>query len=177
MSLARYLASLLNSSGQVPDAKLVALAASKLTGQVPDANAPSGSVIQVAQATSTGVTSTSGGTYIATTLAVSITPSSASSKILVFGQMFVVGSASQSQPNITLYRSGTELIGSYGLGNFYSNNGGYMESIAAFSLLDSPATTASRTYTIYGRNPSSTGSAYFGDGARVSVITAMEIAA
>lgn len=138
---------------------------------------PSGTIVQVVQATSTGVTSTSGNIFIATSLAVSITPSSASNKILVFGQMFVVGSVSQSQPNITLYRSGTELIGSYGLGNFYANNGGYLEAIAAFSLLDSPATTASRTYTIYGRNPSGTGTAYFGDSARVSVITAMEVVA
>lgn len=136
---------------------------------------PAGSVIQTVQATATGATSTTGGYYIATNLAVSITPSSSSSKILVFGQIFVVGSQSQSQPDITLYRSGTELVGSYGLGNFYSNNGGYLEAIAAFSLLDSPATTSSRTYTVYGRNPSSTGTAYFGDGARTSVITAMEI--
>jgi len=172
------MAIILNGSGSITGLTDGAgIAAAALSGQVPDANAPSGSVIQVVQATATGSTSTSGGTYIATNLAVSITPSSASSKILVFGQMFVVGNASISQPNITLYRSGTELIGSYGLGNFYSVSGGYMESIAAFSFLDSPATTASRTYTIYGRNPSGSGIAYFGDNNRVSVITAMEIAA
>lgn len=138
---------------------------------------PTGSVIQVVQATATGATSTSGSTYVATNLAVSITPSSASSKILVFGQMFVNGSQSQSQPNITLYRSGTELVGNYGLGNFYSNNGGYLEAVCAFSLLDSPATTSSRTYTVYGRNPSGTGTATFGDNSRTSVITVMEIVA
>jgi hypothetical protein len=147
------------------------------TAGVPASAMPAGSVIQVVSATATGATSTTGNTYVATNLAVSITPSSASSKILVFGQMFLQGTANTTQPNITLYRSGTELIGSYGLGNFYGTNSGYFEAIAAFSLLDSPATTASRTYTIYGRNPSNAGTANFGDNARVSVITALEIAA
>lgn len=172
MSLARYLSklgALLNSDGKVPSGALASGAAR--------ANFGAGAVLQVVQATTTGATSTSSNAYIATTLAVSITPSSASSKILVFGQMFIYGSTNTTQPNITLYRSGTELIGSYGLGNFYSTTGGYIEAIAAFSLLDSPATTASRTYTLYGRNPSVVGTATFGDNGRTSVITAMEIAA
>jgi hypothetical protein len=52
MSLARNLARLFpNASGLLPNANIEAMAANKLTGQVPDANAPSGSVIQVAEAT------------------------------------------------------------------------------------------------------------------------------
>jgi hypothetical protein len=54
MSLARNLARLFpNASGLLPNANIEAMAASKLTGQVPDANAPSGSVIQVVQSIST----------------------------------------------------------------------------------------------------------------------------
>lgn len=84
MSLARYLANLLNSSGQVPDAKLVALTASKLSGQVPDANAPSGSVIQVVSSTITGMQDISSISYVDVSgMSVSITPSSTSSKILI----------------------------------------------------------------------------------------------
>jgi hypothetical protein len=48
MGIARNLARLVpNGSGLLPNANIEAVAASKLTGQVPDANAPSGSVIQV----------------------------------------------------------------------------------------------------------------------------------
>lgn len=82
MSLARYLASLLNSSGQVPDAKLVALTASKLSGQVPDANAPSGSVIQVVQASAGSASYTNYASY-ATFISGSITTTVANSRILV----------------------------------------------------------------------------------------------
>ena len=142
---------------------------------VQSAAMPTGSVIQTVQATTNSATSTSGATFVATNLAVSITPSSSSSKILVFGQIFVVGSVSQSQPTITLYRGASNLLGNYGFGDFYSNSGGYSESISAFSLIDSPSTTSSTTYTIYGRNPSGSGTAYFGDSSRFSVITAMEI--
>ena len=78
MSLARYLANLLNSSGQVdlttkvvnqlPNANIAAMAASKLTGQVPDANAPSGSVIQVVQGTSSTIFTSTTSSYLATGL-------------------------------------------------------------------------------------------------------------
>ena len=177
MSLARYLASLLNSSGQVPDAKLVALTASKLSGQVPDANAPSGSVIQVVNATTLTATNTTASTFIATTLAATITPFSATSKILIFGQGFAYASVSQAQPQITLYRGGTDINGvNYGFGNIYSNNGGYNEGILAFSFLDSPNTTSATTYTIYLRN-NGVGLGNFGSTDRRSVITLMEIAA
>lgn len=82
MSLARYLANLLNSSGQVPDAKLVALTASKLSGQVPDANAPSGSVIQVVEASVGSASYTNYASY-ATFISGSITTTVANSRILV----------------------------------------------------------------------------------------------
>lgn len=86
-SPARFLANLLNSSGNVPDAKLVALTASKLTGQVPDANAPSGSVIQVVTATKTAkqlcTSATNTMTEQDTNFRVSITPASSASRFLV----------------------------------------------------------------------------------------------
>jgi hypothetical protein len=152
-------------------------AAAALSGQVPDANAPSGSVIQVINATTLGSTSTSGSTFIATTLTATITPFSASSKILIFGQAFAVASLSQSQPQITLYRGGNDVIGTnYGFGNLYSNGGGYNEGVLAFSFLDSPSSTSATTYTIYMRN-NGVGTGTIGTGDRLSVITLMEIAA
>jgi len=50
MGIARNIARLVpNGSGLLPNANIEAVAASKLTGQVPDANAPSGSIVQVLQ--------------------------------------------------------------------------------------------------------------------------------
>lgn len=168
MSLARYLANLLNSSGQVPDAKLVALTASKLTGQVPDANAPSGSVIQVVQSIKqTNVTINTTGqtaTMIDVGHSASITPSSASNKILVFltGETSTVYISGVSGENhltaIGLYRGSTNL-GGIGAPNSYLNGfhvqqncdtGGnnFGEEMNAFSIcyLDSPASTSAQTY-------------------------------
>ena len=201
MSLARYLANLLNSSGQVEAAKLAAtldlssktltypdnsvqsadiasLAASKLSGQVPDANAPSGSVIQVVQGTTSTSMTTSGASFVATNLSVSITPISTSSKILVFGQLFVANGVSTNQPTISLFRNGSNIIGpGYGFGDIYSSAGGYGEGVLPFSFLDTPSSISSLLYAIYGRNPSGSGNSTFNDPARLSVITAMEISA
>lgn len=138
---------------------------------------PAGSVLQVVNATTLGATTTSGSTFIATSLVATITPTSSSSKILVFGQGFATASQSQSQPQITLYRGATDVVGTnYGFGNIYSNNGGYGEGMLPFSFLDSPSTTSATTYTIYLRN-NGVGNAVFGAGDRRSVITLLEIAA
>lgn len=101
MSLARYLASLLNSSGQVVNAKIAdlaaakvtgtlsdsqiaAMAASKLTGRVPDANAPSGSVIQVVSSTFADTyTYSNTNVWSPNFMSASITPSRTDSKILI----------------------------------------------------------------------------------------------
>ena len=54
MGIARNIARLIpNGSGLLPNANIEAVAATKLTGILPDANAPSGSVIQVVEASRT----------------------------------------------------------------------------------------------------------------------------
>jgi hypothetical protein len=72
-------------------------------------------------------------------------------------------------------RNGSILVGAYGLGNLYTTAGGYTETVLPFSYVDSPGSTASLTYAIYGRNASTVNSVAFGDPARTSVITLMEI--
>ena len=54
-----------------------------LAGVLPDANAPSGSVLQVVQASYSTPTATTSGSFVDTGLTASITPSSSTSKILV----------------------------------------------------------------------------------------------
>ncbi len=141
-------------------------------------NKTAGSVLQVVNATSTSSVSSTSSTWVATGLTASITPTSATSKILVFGQGFIFTTASSTQLNITLYRNGSSVVSpAYGFGDLYSTTGGVIELIMPFSYLDSPSTTSSTTYTIYLRNPTAVGTAYFGEANRLSVITLMEIAA
>ncbi len=181
MSLARYLANLLNSSGQVPDAKLVALTASKLSGQVPDANAPSGSVIQVVQAVYSGsaVTSTSS-TPVATGLSVAITPTSSSSKILVICNPNWAINSSGSNDGTGLgaiYRNSTSI---YSLicrvYSYFGASGNYINTGQSLVYLDSPATTSETTYQFYISLQSGSSAQFQGDGQKSS-ITVLEIAA
>lgn len=137
------------ASGAVTDAKIAAMAATKLTGQVPDANAPSGSVIQVVSATYATQVSTSGGTYISSGLTASITPSSSANKVLVIitDPMRKVGTVQGI--NLALYRNGSSIyqpMSSFGYSNPSTAD---FSSLLSFSYLDSPATTASTSYTLY----------------------------
>jgi hypothetical protein len=175
MSLARNLARLFpNASGLLPNANIEAMAASKLTGQVPDANAPSGSVIQVVSATSTASVETSSTTFT-NFLSASITPSSASNKILCL--------ATYGEPDILtgyvfvkLFRSGSEifkLTTEFGRGISASAESHY--SGASLQFLDSPATTSATTYNL-GLAVVIGGTARIGNGGGHSLVL-MEIAA
>ncbi len=163
MGIARNIARLVpNGSGLLPNANIEAVAASKLTGQVPDANAPSGSVVQVVSTikTDTFSTTVSDGTFVDITgFSASITPISTSNKILVvinFGKTSV-GVTSRAI-NFLLVRGSTEIgIGdaagsrlrvtfSSHTASFDSNGRG--GSSSSYSLLDSPSTTSQITYKV-----------------------------
>lgn len=173
MSLARYLANLLNSSGQVPDAKLVALTASKLTGQVPDANAPSGSVIQVVQDTFSDSYSTSsgGGTQFRS---LAITPSSASSKILVLTAFMARATSGggncyiriQAFRNGSMFWNGYPVVGSQDID---------ARGVAAINYLDSPNTTSAVTYS-FNFDSTFASAVYINSTTNPSTITLLEIA-
>lgn len=163
MSLARNLARLFpNASGLLPNANIEAMAANKLTGQVPDANAPSGSVIQVVQTVKTDAFTTTSGTPVDVTgLSVSITPISSSNKILVLAQI-TGGPASTTGWYINLVRGATNLsVGTSGI-SYNSTTSSFFNDSEAWSgvpimFLDSPNTTSLTTYKIqaYSGNPGS----------------------
>jgi hypothetical protein len=184
------------ANGAITDAKIAAMAASKLTGQVPRANAPSGSVLQVVSATKTDTfsrQSSVGDFGDITGLSVSITPLSTSSKILIL--VNVNGTSSPGQRcGIRLVRNSTAI----GIADSASNRirasssygGGYDSSHNSFyafyaSLLDSPNTTSSTTYKVqcsaegtqtFFVNRSSLDSDATDIGRGTSTITVMEIA-
>lgn len=144
-----------------------AIAASKLSGV--------GKVLQVVQgSTSTQVSSTSA-TFADTGLSASITPSSASSKILVFVCQGIYNSGTAGG-NTRLVRDSTTLIT-----QGYSPWGGVgFLTFVNFQYLDTPATTSSITYkTTFNRNDGSVSlEANYDDsgGDQTSYITLMEIA-
>ena len=157
---------------------------------------PAGAVLQVVQATLAGTQAVSGASAWrdVTSLSVSITPTSSSSKILV---SFVVNCDGESNVFFRIVRGATAI----GVGNAdgsrqqVSAANGYVPSNAAGTImmtsqfLDSPATTSSITYKAQAYSNDSAGSGTYyinyasGDGNAayysrcMSTITVMEIAA
>jgi hypothetical protein len=198
MGLARELARLRpNSSGLLPNTNIEAMAASKLTGQVPDANAPSGSVIQVVQTQKTDTFSTTTGTtYVDITgMSVSITPSSTNSKILVLVNCQVGFSNTGNNSRIRLLRNGTTVYKNDSTGHpeafqgVEQGIGGFQYMFMPFTAmyLDSPSSVSSTTYKLQISRANTGGTTYVNrnnidtggtDQPRVaSSITVMEISA
>jgi len=141
------------------------------------AKLPAGSVIQVISATNTN--SANGGFLLQTTstsfvsvpLAVSITPSSTSSKILV-----IINSSTYRAATgyLTVYRGSTNIAGTNGLVNPTGSSSSRFEPFSV-QYLDSPSTASAVQYTLYARTAA--GTMYVGgDGDLVNSITVMEIA-
>ena len=176
MGIARNIARLVpNGSGLLPNANIEAVAASKLTGQVPDANAPSGSVIQVQETSSTTTITTSTATYV-NLFSVSITPQSSSNQILLMIGVPLFTTAN-SIPEIDIQRNGTT-IATFGFWQHISS-GAYLLSYPFITHLDSPGTTSAITYTVRGRARSVSCNWVYqdGNGTMVGKLTAMEIRA
>lgn len=143
---------------------------------------PAGSVLQVVNATySTQVNSTTT-TFIDTGLTATITPTSASSKILIFvSQNGCQKPAFDTTINLKLQRNSSDILQ---FGRFISGNGGASQAnltSASASYLDSPSSTSALTYkTVFNNDtPAGTCNVQFG-GAGIypaSTITLMEIAA
>lgn len=132
-------------------------------------------VLQVVQGTISAQVSTTSGAYVTTGLTASITPSSASSKILVLvncASMFQNGGGNQLV--IAIFRGATNLhaaAGAFG-GQLYST--ALIETSMSMMILDSPATTSSTTYTVHYAAVS--GTASFNQNTGNSYIILQEIA-
>ena len=142
-----------------------------------------GSILQVVNATSSSTNTTTSTSFQASSLAVSITPNSTSSKILIISH-FSANQETQASSGdggyFSIFRSGTNLgDASYGM-IFVSTNSPPIYTGASLTWLDSPSTTSSVEYKLYFRSKSTgTVSAVTGSGgeSRAASITAMEIVA
>jgi len=141
-----------------------------------------GAVLQVVTATLDNVVVTTTSTsFVTTNFSASITPTYATSKILIMvnGGSIFCNTAAGTQYYGTIYRNNTTNLGnsSWGLERFTTPGGSYMLSPHSMSILDSPATTSSTTYTPYFRNGGTGGQVDFSNTDRGIVnMILMEIA-
>jgi hypothetical protein len=132
-----------------------------------------GNVLQVLQGifNSGGAASTTSTTFVQfPNLALSITPTSASNKILVLMSTAFFGPSGQTM-FITIARGATNLGGSNGFAQ--KNEIGWTNTTMVY--LDSPNTTSSVTYNLYARVSGGTGFVY-GDAGMTNTVTLLEIA-
>ena len=136
-----------------------------------------GKVLQVIQDTQTTATTSSSSTYADTSLSVSITPSSATSKVLVL----VNGTCGRSNANssqgigLKLVRNSTDIQQIHEL-NTYTGGSLRFETTFSAAYLDSPATTSATTYKIQLAAYANAASVWVNDWG-VSTIIVMEIGA
>ena len=115
-------------------------------GVLTDANMPAGSVLQVVQHTFSNVqTITTSASYVDTAVTGSITPTSATSKILV--TVSSQSMANSSSNGATALKRGSTVVAD-GILWFTAGSNSNIWFPASFSYLDSPATTSSTTYTV-----------------------------
>jgi len=138
---------------------------------------PSGSILQVVSNTYSTSTTTTSTSYQISGLTVSITPTSATSKILITGNVpYDVYGGSGNQASLTMYRGATNLM-TNGFAIIASGSSNEIQAGSmAVNFLDSPATTSSTTYTIYFRANSGGGTARIFVDNYTGSLTVMEIA-
>jgi hypothetical protein len=168
---------------QVASGLIASVSGASLTGtqNIPKATLPTGSVLQVVNATYTTNVTTSSTSMIATGLTANITPLSSSNKILVLCSMVGCGgNASNNNPHFEIYRNGSSV-------SYFDDILGYGTSslnvATSITWLDSPASTSALTYTIYWKRVGGGGGVAFinnyitAANQTVSTLTLMEIAA
>ena len=131
------------------------IAATQLTGTIAAARLPAGSVIQVVSVTKTDAFSTTSSSFVDVTgFAATITPSSATSKILVMVSANA-GANPSGVAEFRLLRGNSEILLADSAGSrsrtsftFYQGSGNNGSAGVGTNFLDSPNTTSATTYKI-----------------------------
>lgn len=154
------------------------IVATQLTGTIAGARLPAGTIVQVVSATySTAVTSSTS-TYVDTGLTATITPSSASNKILALvSQNGVSKNTNDTTCKIQLLRGASSI----NVFAFYAgrNSAATINSVGSASTcyLDSPATTSATTYKTQFASSQNNASATVQEASETSTITLLEVVA
>lgn len=142
------------------------------------ASAGGGKVLQVVYGSTSTATSSTTATYVDTGLTATITPSLATSKVLVLFNHQECAKTGDTRMRMKLLRGATDVLQiAQNMGN--TNNGTYYSwaSMSA-SYLDEPATTSATTYKTQFNNQEAVGTTYVnGSGTCVSTMILMEIGA
>jgi hypothetical protein len=139
--------------------------------------AAGGKVLQVVNATTSTVTSNSTTTYADTTLTATITPTLATSKILVLiaQQVSKNSTNSANAVNVATFRDATKILEHLDIG--YTGTAIFNVDMYTINYLDSPATTSATTYKTQFRNTTASASVAVQPNSSISSITLMEIGA
>lgn len=168
-----------SSTLTLPAANATIITTASSGQSIPKAALPTGSVLQVVNATYATSMSANSTAYTDTGLTASITPTSSSSKILIFvsqNGVYKNDVNTGNSVNLRLVRNGTS-IGVFAIATGYT--GALSQNIvtASFNYLDSPATTSALTYKVEFANYANSGTVYVQANNDISAITLMEIAA
>jgi hypothetical protein len=136
----------------------------------------SGKVLQVVNATYGTETTSTSTTYADTGLSATITPTSASSTILVLVNQSGVGKNGAAALRLRLMRGATQIILLEELGAYTGSSALNFIASASTSYLDSPATTSATTYKTQFKSDSAN-TVYVQGGPCTSTITLLEIGA
>ena len=130
-----------------------------------------GSIVQTVSTSAETETSFTSSSFFATSTSVSITPTTASSKVYVTA-VLPLQCATSGIIHYTLYRGSTNLAaGSFG--RYYDNVN--RDNQATMTFLDSPSTTSATTYAVY-LKATGGGTHYYNINNAKSTIVAQEIA-
>jgi hypothetical protein len=149
-------------------------------GQViPKAALPTGSILQVVNATYTTNVTTSSSTYTDTGLTATITPLFSTSKILVIVSQNgnLKGGANNTRTGLQLFRNASSLTTWELFANWTNTATLNAVGTSGFEYLDSPATTSATTYKTQFNSQDNVASVSVQAGSAMSTITLMEIAA
>lgn len=150
--------------------------ASLASGVPGKANLPTGSVLQVVYAQTTTEVSTTSTSYVSTGFSASITPTSATSKILILGSVMVRVPSNNGNYQHNIYRNNTTALAPVAFRGFIQCRGGNYDQTPAFMHLDSPSSTSSTSYVWYHKSEAG-GTAWFAIDNSFAQLTLLEIAA
>jgi hypothetical protein len=158
------------------------IVATQLTGTIAVARLPAGSVLQVVSSgTQTQVSSTSGSTWVDTGISLAITPTSATSTILVLVSINGIKKTATTNSGVAVALQllrGVSAIANIGNDNASTDATTINTTAASTCYLDSPATTSSTTYKVQFNNARNVSDPVVTQyNAARSTITLMEIAA
>lgn len=123
--------------------------------------------IQAVQGNGTSQTSLTLGTFVATVVTASITPTSASNRIKITCSFVVAHSATGNASQFTIERGTTNLMDATGGAQLVGTS---TDSQVSMVWIDSPATTSSTAYTVYGLNTPAAGTVTVGNGRTWTIV-------